>query len=79
MKREARPPESPQHKRQRKDKRHLHVMRHGILSQYPLQALAFLGEDVRRLRRMERALRTELKISETLLNIECGLVSCAAS
>ncbi len=74
MKNEARPSEFPQDKRQpnlgvRKDKQRLHAMRHGILSQYPLQALALLGENTRRLRQMERVLRTELKISGTLQNI----------
>ncbi len=74
MKNEAGPSESPQHKRQpnlgvRKDKQRLHAMRHGILSQHPLQVLARLGVNTRPLRRMERALRTELKISGTLQNM----------
>jgi hypothetical protein len=62
-------PKRPPNLGVRKDKQHLHAMRHGILSQYPLQALALLGENTRRLRQMERALRTELKISGILLNI----------
>ena len=49
MKREARPADSPQHKRQpnvgvRKDKQTLHAMRHPVLSRFQLQALARLGE-----------------------------------
>lgn len=50
----------------RKDKQRLHVMRHAVLSQFPLQALARLGENVRPLRRMERQLRAELKPSGML-------------
>jgi hypothetical protein len=41
-------------------------MHHAVLSQYPLQSLARLGENVRRLHRMERELRTVLKPSGML-------------
>lgn len=38
----------------RRDKNRPHVMRHGMLSKYPLEALASLGEDKKKLRRIER-------------------------
>ena len=47
--------------RARKDKRGLHTMRHAMLTRYPLQALARLGENVRHLRKIEREFRAELK------------------
>jgi hypothetical protein len=47
----------------RKDKRRLHSMHHAILSRYPLEALARLGENIRQLRSLERNLRRELKPS----------------
>jgi hypothetical protein len=47
----------------RKDKHRLHSMRHAVLSRYPLEALAHLGENIRQLRNLERTLRTELKPS----------------
>lgn len=45
----------------RKDKGHLHAVRHGALARYPLEALRHLGEDVKALRRLERRFRAELK------------------
>lgn len=50
----------------RKDKSRLHAAGHAILSQFPLEALARLGENVRRLRRIERRFRTELRPSGIL-------------
>jgi hypothetical protein len=47
----------------RKDKNRLHATRHGVLSRYPLEALASLGENTRNLRRIERKFREELKPS----------------
>ena len=47
----------------RKDKRRLHSMHHAILSRYPLEALARLGENIRQLRSLERSLRAGLKPS----------------
>jgi hypothetical protein len=47
----------------RKDKARLHVTRHAILSRFPLEALAALGENTRQLRRLEKKFRTELKPS----------------
>jgi len=58
---ESSPQKRQLNSRVRKDKQHLHAMRHAVLSQFPLQALACLGENTRRLRRMEHALRFELK------------------
>lgn len=49
--------------RTRKDKNRLHAARHGVLSRYPLEALARLGENIRSLRRIERKFRAELKPS----------------
>jgi hypothetical protein len=49
--------------RTRKDKKRLHAARHAVLSRYPLEALARLGENVRSLRGIERKLRAELKPS----------------
>jgi hypothetical protein len=45
----------------RKDKDHIHAMRHAVLSRYPLEALARLGENVKGFRRIERKFREELK------------------
>ena len=53
----------------RKDKHRLHAMRHAVLSKFPLQALARLGENTRSLRRMERELRAEVKPSGRLANL----------
>jgi hypothetical protein len=50
----------------RKDKNHFHATRHGVLSRYPLEALASLGENTRNLRRIERKFREELKPSGIL-------------
>jgi hypothetical protein len=50
----------------RKDKGGLHTTRHAVLSRFPLQALARLGENTRQLRKMERKLRAELKPSGPL-------------
>jgi hypothetical protein len=47
----------------RKDKNRLHATRHGVLSRYPLEALASLGENIRNLKRIERKFREELKPS----------------
>jgi hypothetical protein len=47
----------------RKDKARIHVTRNAVLSRYPLQALASLGENIRQLRRFEAKLRAELKPS----------------
>jgi hypothetical protein len=47
----------------RKDKNRLHATRHGVLSRYPLEALAHLGENIRSLRRIERKFRGELQPS----------------
>ena len=67
-------PESSRPKRKpnlgvRTDKRRVHAMRHGAQSKYPLEALARLGENTRRLRRMERALRAEVNPSGILGDI----------
>lgn len=67
-------PESSRHQRRpnlgaRKDKQRLHAVRHAVLSRFPLQALARLGENTRSLRRMEKALRTELKPAGMLENM----------
>jgi hypothetical protein len=53
-------------RRTRKDKNRLHGVRHGVLSRYPLEALAGLGENIRTLRRIERGFRAELKPSGVL-------------
>jgi hypothetical protein len=50
----------------RKDKNRLHATRHGVLSRYPLGALAHLGENIRSLRRIERKFRAELQPSGTI-------------
>jgi hypothetical protein len=47
----------------RKDKDHIHAMRHAVLSRYPLEAMVRLGENKRSLRRIERKFRAELKPS----------------
>lgn len=47
--------------RKRKDKGHLHAVRHAVMSRYPLQALRHLGEDVKQFRRLERRLRATLR------------------
>jgi hypothetical protein len=47
----------------RRDKNRLHATRHGVLSRYPLEALARLGDNVKSLRRIERRAREELKPS----------------
>jgi hypothetical protein len=52
--------------RTRKDKNRIHAARHAVLSRYPLEALARLGENVRSLRRVERKFREELKPSGIL-------------
>jgi hypothetical protein len=52
----------------RKDKNRLHTTRHGVLSRYPLEALASLGENTRNLRRIARKFREELKPSGILAN-----------
>jgi hypothetical protein len=67
-------PESSRPKRKpnlgaRKDKQRVHATRHAILSQFPMQALALLGENTRRLRRIEHALRVGLKPSGILADI----------
>jgi len=49
--------------RTRRDKNRLHTAHHGVLSRYPLEALAHLGENVRSLKRIERKFRAELKPS----------------
>jgi hypothetical protein len=49
--------------RTRKDKSRLHAASHAVLSRYPLEALARLGENVRSLRRIEQKFRAELKPS----------------
>jgi hypothetical protein len=48
-------------RRPRKDKNCVHAMHHGILAAQPFQALIRLGENAKRLRRIERTFRTELK------------------
>ncbi|HEY2352581.1 MAG TPA: hypothetical protein VGH83_08715 [Candidatus Acidoferrum sp.] len=55
--------------RTRRDKGNLHATRHGILSRYPLQALAKRGVNVRALRRTERALRAEIQSPGELAKI----------
>lgn len=50
----------------RKDKARLHVTRSAILSRFPLQALASLGENVRQLRRLQAKFRAELKPSRAV-------------
>ena len=55
--------EKPVPLRTRKDKSRLHASRHAVLSRYPLEALAHLGENIRGLRRIERKFRAELKPS----------------
>jgi hypothetical protein len=50
----------------RKDKARMHVTRNAILSRFPLQALALLGENVRQLRRLEAKLRAKLKPSDAV-------------
>lgn len=47
----------------RKDEARLHVTRHAILSRFPLEALAALGENTRQLRKLEKKFRAELKPS----------------
>jgi hypothetical protein len=58
--------ESQHNPHPRKDKNRLHATRHGVLSRYPLEALANLGENTRNLRRIERKFREELKPSGIL-------------
>jgi hypothetical protein len=53
----------------RTDKNRLHTARHGVLSRYPLEALAHLGENVRSLKRIERKFRAELKPSGILADV----------
>jgi hypothetical protein len=45
----------------RRDHNRLHVTHHNILSHHPLEALAAAGENIRELRRHERALLAELQ------------------
>jgi hypothetical protein len=45
----------------RKDHNRLHIRHHNILSRHPLEALAAAGENIRELRRHERALLAELQ------------------
>ncbi len=45
----------------RKDHNRLHAVRHGVLARHPLEVLRALGEDLKRLRRLERQFRAELK------------------
>jgi hypothetical protein len=47
--------------RKRADRGHLHATRHGVLSRCPLEALQKLGEDIRKIRRLERRYRESLK------------------
>ena len=47
--------------RNRKDKNRLHAAHHAVLSRYPLEALARLGENTKSLRRIERKFRAYLK------------------
>jgi hypothetical protein len=47
----------------RKDKNRLHAAHHGVLSRFPLEALARLGENIRSLRRIESKFRAELRPS----------------
>ncbi len=44
-----------------KDAGHFHAVRHGLLSRHPLQALCQLGENPKKLRRLEKQLRAALK------------------
>jgi len=55
--------------RTRRDKNCRHAARHGVLSRYPLGALAHLGENVRSLKRIERKFRAELKPSGILADV----------
>ncbi len=48
-------------KRGRKDHARLHVMRHGVLSKYPLETLRRLGENVRSLRKLQQLFWKELE------------------
>jgi hypothetical protein len=50
----------------RKDRTRIHMTRHAVLSRFPLQALAALGENVRQLRRLEAKFRAELKPSSAV-------------
>ena len=47
-------------KPKRKDAGHFHAVHHGLLSRHPLQALCRLGENPKRLRRLEKQLRAAL-------------------
>jgi hypothetical protein len=53
----------------RKDQARIHVTRNAILSRFPLQALATLGENIRQLRRLEAKFRAELKPSSAVSNM----------
>jgi hypothetical protein len=48
-------------RRKRADRGHLHATRHGVLARYPLETLEKLGEDTRKLRRLERRFRQALR------------------
>jgi hypothetical protein len=47
----------------RKDREHIHAIRHAVLSRYRLEALVYVRENARSLRRIERKFRAELKPS----------------
>ena len=47
--------------RARTDQKQLHITNHNILSRHPLEALVKTGENVRELRRFERALLAEVQ------------------
>jgi hypothetical protein len=55
--------------RARKDKNHVHSSRHGILCRDPLEILVSLGENKRRLRKIEKNFLAELKPSGTIANV----------
>lgn len=56
-------------RRKRSDRKQLRASQHDVLSRFPLEALAKAGENVRKLRRIERALRQELQPSGTFEEI----------
>jgi hypothetical protein len=56
-------------KKQRKDRGRIHAVRHGVLARHPLEALRHLGEDLKRLRRLERQFREELQPQGALADL----------
>jgi hypothetical protein len=55
-------------RRVRKDKNRVHTTRHGVLSRYPLETLVSLGENKRRLLKIEKNFLAELRPAGAIAN-----------